>query len=513
MLFNSYLFMFVFLPSAMLGYHWLSARGRPATTAWLILCSLVFYGWWDVRFLPLLLASILVNYAVGRRIAGNRSKVDLAMGLAFNLGILCYFKYAGLFTQTLSQLTGMDSLVVQVILPLGISFFTFQKIAYLVDCYRGLTRPYDLAEFSLFVLFFPQLIAGPIIHHGEFVPQYLARDARLRAEDVAVGLTLFIIGLFKKTVLAESMATYASPMFDAAAAGQAITFLEAWSGAIAYSLQLYFDFSAYSDMAIGLARLFGMRFPVNFDSPYKATSIIDFWRRWHVTLSRFLKLYLYVPLGGNRKGPARRYINLLIVMLLGGFWHGANWTFLAWGGLHGVYLAANHAWVAVRRKYGLRAPGPPAIWKVLAWGLTYLSVVVAWVFFRAADFPAAFNILSGMVAVEGRFVVTPAIAWALSFLPTVFDHMLISEKPLAFYEGARQVGLTLLVLAVALLAPNSQEWLRQYRPTLEATPECGGLARHVAWAPTPLWAIVVMALAVAGLLGTMRPTEFIYWQF
>ena len=513
MLFNSYLFIFVFLPVVVLGYHWLSERGRRTTTGWLILSSLFFYGWWDYRYLALIFVSILVNYAVGRRIAKARSKIDLVLGLTFNLGALGYFKYIGLFSRTLAQLSGADDLIVTVVLPLGISFFTFQKIAYLVDCYRGLTRPYDLAEFSLFVLFFPQLIAGPIVHHGEFVPQYFSREVHLQAENVAVGMTLFIIGLFKKVILAEGMAKYATPMFDAAAGGQAITFLEAWGGAIAYSLQLYFDFSAYSDMAIGLARLFGIRFPVNFNSPYKATNIIDFWRRWHITLSRFLRIYLYVPLGGNRKGTTRRYLNLLIVMLLGGFWHGANWTFLVWGGLHGLYLAANHAWIALKQKWGLRAPGPSLVWKALAWALTYLAVVVAWVFFRAADFSTAFNILQGMVAMDERFVVTPGIARFLSFLSPAFDHVPVSEKPLAFYEGARQIGATLLVLSIALFAPSSQEWLRRHQPTLEAVQGNSWLAQRLVWAPTLFWAFVTIALAITALLGAIRPMEFIYWQF
>jgi alginate O-acetyltransferase complex protein AlgI len=511
MLFNSYLFMLVFLPATLGGYALCGRFGRRAGTGWLVLCSMVFYGWWDMAYLALILGSTLVNYRLGRTLAETRSRAVLVLGLAFNLGTLGWFKYAGLFSRTLADLTGLDGFIVTVALPLGISFFTFQKIAYLVDCWRGETKPYDMLEFSLFVLFFPQLIAGPIIHHAEFLPQYQARRAGLDADNVSVGLTLFIAGLFKKVVIAEAMARYASPMFDGAAAGNPITVLEAWSCTLAYTLQIYFDFSGYSDMALGLARMFGLRFPVNFNSPYKATSIIEFWRRWHITLSRFLRDYLYVPLGGNRHGEGRRMANLMVVMLLGGLWHGANWTFAAWGGLHGLFLVINHLWRKLTA--GLSVPGPAFVYRALGWGLTFLAVMLAWVFFRAASFEAALNVFQGLTAAEGRFVVTPGLESVARKLAPLLGPVSVSERALPYFLGFHQLAVTLLVLGLALVLPNTQEWLHAHQPALGERPEPGRLARLAAWAPNPLWAGIMIVVGCIAFVQSMQPVEFIYWQF
>ncbi len=514
MLFNSYLFMLVFLPATLGGYTLCGRFGRRAATGWLVLCSIVFYGWWNVGYLALILGSTLVNYRLGKALAETRSRAVLILGLTFNLGVLGWFKYAGLFSHTLASLTGLDGFVVTVALPLGISFFTFQKIAYLVDCWRGETKPYDMLEFSLFVLFFPQLIAGPIIHHAEFLPQYQARKAGLDAENVSVGLTLFIAGLFKKVVIAEAMARYASPMFDGAAAGDPITFLEAWPGALAYTLQIYFDFSGYSDMAIGLARMFGLRFPVNFNSPYKATSIIDFWRRWHITLSRFLRDYLYFPLGGNRHGESRRMVNLMVVMLLGGLWHGANWTFAVWGGLHGIYLMINHGWRMLVERTGWRMPGPAFPYRALGWLVTFVAVMLAWVFFRAASFEAALNIFKGMVAAEGRLVVTPGLQSVARILAPVLGPATVNAgQSLPYFLGFHQLAVTLLVLALALVLPNTQEWLHAHQPALGERPTPGLLARIGAWSPNIAWAVVMIVVGCVAFIQSMQPVEFIYWQF
>src|SRR4029078_5020437 len=281
-------------------------------------------------------------------------KTFLAVGVTANLAALGYFKYVNFFLANLSALRETQTSVVAVVLPLGLSFFIFQKIALLVDASKGEVQHFSPLSYTLFVSFFPQLIAGPIVHHKEMMPQFAAR-ARMQVVDFAKGLTLFVIGLAKKVLIADTIAQVSNPIFDRAAAGIVPGVLESWTGALAYTLQLYFDFSGYSDMALGLALLFGIHLPINFHSPYQARNSIEFWRRWHITLSRFLRDYLYIPLGGNRHGHVRRYINLAITMLLGGLWHGAAWTFVVWGALHGLYLAANHAWVAFRNRMQWRS--------------------------------------------------------------------------------------------------------------------------------------------------------------
>ena len=319
------------------------------------------------------------------------------MGVAFNLGLLGYFKYTDFLIGIANDAVATSMPMQGIVLPLAISFFTFQQIAYLVDVYQGKTTDPDFIHYCLFVSFFPQLIAGPIVHHGEIIPQFRSPNAlRLDARRIAVGAAIFGIGLYKKVVLADGIAPYADRVFDAGS-GMAPGIIDAWSGALAYSFQIYFDFSAYSDMAIGIALIFRIRLPLNFNSPYKAVNIIDFWHRWHMTLSRFLRDYLYFPLGGNRKGRTRRHVNLMVTMLLGGLWHGAGWNFVIWGGLHGLYLVINHFWRGLRAKLGWAPDKPNAMGRVLGCAITYPAVVVAWVFFRAPDLDTALMILRGMV--------------------------------------------------------------------------------------------------------------------
>ncbi|MGH7152377.1 MAG: MBOAT family O-acyltransferase, partial [Acetobacteraceae bacterium] len=346
MLFNSHEFLFLFFPLALIAFHFLHRYGEQAQIAALLSVSLLFYASWDVRFLLLLGGSILGNYAIGRSLDatvergnGRRANQLLTVGVSLDLLVLGCFKYAHFVVDNVNSVSGTNFTLERIILPLGISFFTFEQIGYLVDIRRGRIYHTDLLRYAVFVSFFPRLVAGPIRRYSEILPQ-LAEGRRPRdsLEDLAVGLTMFAIGLVKKTLLADGIAPFAGPVFTAAAQGTPIDLLPAWGAALAYTCQLYFDFSGYSDMAIGAARCFGIRFPANFNSPYKSTSIIEFWRRWHITLSRFLRDYLYIPLGGNRRGRVRRYVNLMVTMLLGGLWHGANWTFVAWGGLHGLYL-------------------------------------------------------------------------------------------------------------------------------------------------------------------------------
>ena len=337
MLFNSYVFILAFLPIVALGYFRIQAYGKhEGALVFLALASLFFYAWWNPIYLPLLLASILINFFLGVRLCKNRSVILLSLGILFNLALLGYFKYANFLASNINQAFDTSIHPGHIILPLAISFFTFQQITYLVDSYNQLTKDYRFSHYTLFVTFFPQLIAGPIVHHHEMMPQFMQRKAWSPSMDnLAVGLTIFVLGLAKKVLIADKIAPYASAAFAASDHGTALTFFEAWKGALAYSFQLYFDFSGYSDMAIGLARIFGIILPLNFFSPYKANNIIDFWRRWHMTLSRFLRDYLYIPLGGNRKGTIRRYLNLFITMLLGGLWHGAVMGCAAWILSHG----------------------------------------------------------------------------------------------------------------------------------------------------------------------------------
>ncbi len=348
MLFNSYEFIFGFFPLVFLGFLLLTRTRIPSLVQiWLVICSLFFYGWWNYKYLALILVSILFNYFVGLLISHSKHhtrKLWLTLGLCFNLGLLGFFKYADFFISTTNIFCATDFNLLHIILPLAISFFPFQQIAYLVDRYQDIEfkREISFLEYMLFVSFFPQLLAGPIVHHSQVIPQFRDPEfGRFRLDNMSVGLTIFFFGLFKKVVIADRLGEWSNPAFAMLDGGGVLSMQEAWLGVTTYAFQVYFDFSGYSDMAIGLARIFGIRLPVNFFSPYKAGSIIEFWSRWHITLSQFLRDYLYIPLGGNRKGKARRYINLMITMLLGGLWHGSSWTFVFWGG------CTAHTWASI----------------------------------------------------------------------------------------------------------------------------------------------------------------------
>ncbi|MCX7170534.1 MAG: MBOAT family protein, partial [Proteobacteria bacterium] len=401
MLFNSYEFIFGFLPIALAGYFLIARRSLTGAALWLGLASLLFYGWWNPKDVPLLVCSVAFNFIIGRGIsrardAGRRREAKwlLVTGLVVNLALLARYKYAILLVGSQENFSPIG---VRMSLPLGISFFTLTQIAFLVDTYRGIAREYSALHYLLFVSYFPHLIAGPVLHHKQIMPQFAdPKSYRWNWENAAVGVTIFAMGLAKKVLVADEIGAFVAPVFDS---GIAPTFFQAWGGALAYTLQLYFDFSGYSDMAIGLSRLFGIRLPVNFDSPYKAQNIIDFWRRWHMTLSRFLRDYLYIPLGGNRLGRMRRYTNLMATMLVGGLWHGAGWTFVLWGMLHGLYLVINHLWRESVAKP--RGWGGGQTYRFAAWLLTFLSVVVAWVVFRANDPGTAIRILAGMSGANG----------------------------------------------------------------------------------------------------------------
>lgn len=500
MLFNSYIFIFLFLPITLAGFFLAGRRGHHRIAiSWLVACSLFFYGWWNPAYLGLILASILFNYATGIFLSGpvaSNRKAALTLGVAANLGLLGYYKYANFFVDSLNNVAGTAFHLETILLPLAISFFTFQQIAYLVDAYRGETREYNFLHYCLFVTFFPQLIAGPIVHHREMLPQF-ARDAiyRFSQRDFVIGFTIFALGLFKKVVLADGVAIYANPVFGAAEAGMALSFAEAWGGALAYTLQIYFDFSGYSDMAIGLGRMFGIRLPLNFHSPLKAVSIIEFWHRWHMTLSRFLRDYLYIPLGGNRKGPARRYVNLFITMLLGGLWHGAGWTFVIWGAAHGAALALNHGWHALRRSLGHDLQSSTRWGRLLSASLTFVFVTVAFVVFRAESPGGSLQIIQAMFGgngfATGEYAPNQLASWS---------------------DGFRFIAALLLI---AWLAPNTQQIMRDFKPAFDTYRGSSGdrPADRPRFAITTAWACAVAFLFVYAIGSLTRVSEFLYFQF
>ena len=491
MLFNSYIFIFAFLPIALVGYGLVrNCPNRLWAIAWLVLASLFYYGWWKPEFLALLGSSIVVNAVLGNALCSGRlsrttTRVILVTGLTFNLALLGYFKYAGFFVENLNTWFGAGWSVPKILLPIGISFITFQKIAFLVDAYRGLIPTFSLPNYTLFVTFFPQLIAGPIIHHAEVMPQFEKPPEKDGfRHDLAVGVSIFIMGLFKKVVVADAVAVYADAGYGSIKAGHPLDPASAWITILAFSLQLYYDFSGYSDMAIGLGRMFGFRLPANFHSPYKATNIIDFWRRWHITLSRFLRDYIYIPLGGNRHGIFRRYANLMLVMLIGGLWHGANWTFVIWGAVHGVMLSLNHAWgqVSSSRFTFLDKPWARAI-SIL---LTFTFVTLAWVPFRSESLQDTGKMFAALFPFGNA--TNPA-----NVLPS----------------GIR----TLLELTIAtFLLPNSSQFFAKFDPVLGLTSD---QLKHSASLRklTPLVAVVLSGVFIYCVLCLSHVSPFLYFQF
>jgi alginate O-acetyltransferase complex protein AlgI len=500
MLFSSYTFLFQFLPATVLAFAAARRHSPRAGIMVLVGASLFFYGAWRPVYLLLFAASVAVNFALGLRMEDPLRRRGIGtFGVALNLAGLCYFKYTNFIFDSLNTLTGAPLPFVNIILPLGISFFTFQQIAYLVDVMRGAKVERDIVSYTLFVSFFPHLIAGPLVHHAEMIPQFKRGRTGRSAVLAARGLAIFAAGLFKKVVIADNLAQFVSPVFAHLDAGGGVTTPWAWLATLAYTLQIYFDFSGYSDMAIGLALLFGIRLPVNFRSPYQATSIIEFWRRWHITLSRFLRDYLYIPLGGNRLGEQRRYVNLLVTMLLGGLWHGAGWNFLVWGGLHGICLCINHLW------RGWRGSKPEAsmaglVIKGACWAITFFAVVVAWVFFRAKTAAGAWQMLQGLFGAQAG-----SSAYASPGILRLMDlPMLVGEQRLLLIGG----GAVGLALAMALCLPNVPQLFR-YREYRRAPQR----AAWVGWRPNAAWALLsALALAIS-LFGMWQRLEFLYFQF
>lgn len=448
MLFNSHIFIFAFLPFVLLGYWALKHCNKPTLLkSFLLAASFVFYGYFKLEYTIILAMSILVNFAVANAMRAAAKSADrkawLTFGLVANIATLGWFKYAGFVLFNLQLLTDSTVALPQILLPLGISFFTFQQIAFLVDSYRGSIIRASFLDYALFVTYFPQLIAGPIVTFTDIKEQYSTIcDKPTDMDAIARGAALFAIGLFKKEILADQMAYWVNAGFDHSLA---LTFFEAWGTSLAYTFQIYFDFSGYIDMAIGIGMMMNITLPANFDSPYQSTSIQDFWRRWHMTLGRFLRDYLYIPLGGSQKGTVRTCINLVTVFLLAGLWHGAGWLFILWGGLHGVALVVHRLW----HKTHIAMP------RYLACILTFLFVHTAWIFFRATTWYDAIKILRGMVG-HSTFILQDDLL-AIGGKPYLFIVFLVACSVTAFcMRNSRQLVeemrfTTLSVCAVSVM--------------------------------------------------------------
>ena len=527
MLFNSFEFIFIFLPITLIVFYRLGKEPKNIKQQlpifWLIFASLIFYGRWNPLNLPLIISSIAVNYYLGYLLgkslkARTFKRITLGAGIFFNLGLICYFKYSYFIVNNIDRVIGSNLDWPSMVIPLAISFFTFQQIAYLVDAYKGETKEYDLRKYMLFVCFFPQLIAGPIVHHREILPQFEKVSIyRFSQKTLSIGLTVFIAGLFKKVIFADRIAEYSNLAFAAASQGIDLTFAEAWVGALGYSLQLYFDFSGYSDMAIGAAYMFGIRLPLNFNSPYKAISIIDFWRRWHITLSHFLRDYLYIPLGGSRKGHLRRYFNLVITMLLGGLWHGAGWTFIFWGGLHGFYLVVNHLYRSIRKSLNHDLNNDGWLLRTAGWSATFLAVVVSWVFFKANSFTIATSILRSMFGFNGVNLATFLTPY-LGFLRNLGVEFLGFTVNVGISQKYATFGIIILLL-IAWFTPNTQQWMGKYNPALTESIDrdrpqwLQNLWQFLSWKPNKIWSVVIAGLTSLSLLSFSRVSEFLYFQF
>ena len=474
MLFNSYEFLALYLPlTVLLFYTLLRVGGRRLALVWLALASLVFYGWWEPRHLWLIGISLLGNYGCSQLIVRSPrgGRYWLIGGVGFNLALLGYYKYTHFLLASLAHLFDLQFSLPELLLPLAISFFTFQQIGFLVDCQRGQARPPNLLHYLLFVTFFPQLIAGPIVQHRQVVLQFQSLSRKVPWESVAQGLTLFSLGLFKKVLIADKLAEWSTITFDLVAAGQPIATLDAWGGTLAYTFQLYFDFSGYSDMALGLAGLFGIRLPRNFDSPYQARSIGELWNRWHITLSHFLRDYLFVPLGGShRRRPLMTARNLIITMTLCGCWHGAGWTFLLFGALQGLLMSFHHYWrLHLRNRLAWQMPG------FLAWLLTFGSFALTLVLFRATTLVTAGRMYQALVGWD------TAIAGATLI-------------------GASEWLRILLMFPLVLYAPNAVRFV---------------YGEHAGWSwrPRPAYAVMAVAMMTWCLLRLNENSEFLYFHF
>ena len=518
MVFNSYQFIFAFLPLVVALFFLAGRFSRVWALRWVIVASLVFYGLWRPLNVLIIAPSVLINFLLARLLLRLRkqerraaARAGLLSGIAFNVAFLGYFKYANFLVGSINDAFGTQMILSQIILPLGISFITFQKIAFLIDVHAGRVESFTLQDYCLFVLFFPQLIAGPIVHYREMMPQFRTISCRFDKENTAVGVTLLAFGLFKKVFLADNIALLVTPIYEQAKSGAHIALIPAWIAALGFTLQIYFDFSGYTDMALGIARLFGIKLPPNFNSPLRATSVIDFWLRWHMTLTRFLTAYIYNPLtlsltrrraakgrppfSQRNMGP-RAFVEflmfpVLLTMLVSGIWHGAGYTFIVWGVLHGVFLVINHAWRIAEPRPWRDNPRYLRLAQAAGFLITFTCVTASMVIFRSANLKTAVHLLQGLAALHHGLGVKG-----------------IGIKHVALWLGAGSF--------IALACPNTLQILSGYEPALGWRPgseQASALGVRLLWNPSLAWAVAVAVVVAIGILNLGGQSEFLYWQF
>jgi D-alanyl-lipoteichoic acid acyltransferase DltB (MBOAT superfamily) len=510
--FTSWDFLLYFLPLTVVAFHLIPPRCQLSRKLLLVVASMVFYAWFSFGFAALLVVSMGFNYLlaewIGRKSGSHRHWPVAIAGICANLLLLFHFKYSNMFKESLGSLFGVSFEIAPIVLPLAISFYTFTQIGYVIDVAKKPSLRCGFVDYCLFVVFFPHLIAGPVVRHSEIVPQYADRDLKPDWGCLATGTAIFLVGLYKKTLLADPVGVHADWIFNHVAKGDGLTWFSAWIGSIAYGLQIYFDFSGYSDMAIGLAIMFAIRFPVNFDSPYKSLSISDFWKRWHMSLTRFFRDYLYIPLGGNRGGFWIQTRNILLVFLISGLWHGAGWTFVIWGALHGLYLATHLSWKSMMRWLGWKPSGH--VWTAFAWCLTMAAVMFAWVFFRSHDVASALRMSHAMlgfdgIAIPGRWA---KITTTFPFVGEFIHGIPMPNPPVGWFW----LCLHLIVLSVIVVAlPNSRQLFSNQRECADQSkiqlPEMSRLGiRHGLAAGILLTGFLYSRFSAV-------PSPFIYFNF
>jgi D-alanyl-lipoteichoic acid acyltransferase DltB (MBOAT superfamily) len=544
MLFSSAEFLFGFVPVALFGFYLLGRFSRVSAIRWLIVVSLVFYGWWRPLNVLIIAPSIIVNFALASALlrlnqsehSRRVSKAVLLLGILFNVAFLGVFKYIDFMAATINDVFAANLILRHIILPLGISFITFQKIAFLIDVQAGRVRSFTFQDYCTFVLFFPQLIAGPIVHYREMMPQFQNASCRFEKENVAVGLTLLLFGLFKKVVLADNMAPLVTPIYEHAALGTHISFLMAWMAAIGFTLQIYFDFSGYTDMALGLARFFGIKLPPNFNSPLRASSIIDFWLRWHMTLTRFLTAYLYNPLVlsltrrrlakgrpgfGGRNTTVGAFLSLLmaptlLTMFVSGLWHGAGYGFIVWGLLNGLYITINHGWRLVAARLWSNRQSYNRVSNVPGQLVCFITVCATMIFFRAPTIKSALDLVKGIAGLNGLGLPQDLLA-KMGPLDGILNRIGVTGEAWNAHDFISTGRWICLLLFIALALPNTLQILARYEPALGvlsgSTKLMIGKIRIIEWAPSLPWAIVMSAVAALAIVSMGGPSEFLYWQF
>jgi len=479
MLFSSIEFIFLFLPIVFILYFVAGKHRKSWAMPILVLASLFFYGYWKPIYLPLIITSTLVNFYLGRLIAPKRgvnNKKILVIGVMLNAGFLVIFKYTDFILENTNLIFNTNYPMLGIILPLAISFFTFQQIAYLVDRYNGIAGNYTLLEYFLFVTFFPQLIAGPIVHHKEMMPQFKAlKNANINYTNIEKGIAIFSIGLFKKLIIADYFGGFADKGY---AEVSSLNFWGAWSTSLSYTIQLYYDFSGYCDMAIGAALLFNIKLPINFNSPYKAISIQDFWRRWHITLSTWLRDYIYIPLGGNRNGNFKTYRNLFITFVLGGIWHGAGWGFFIWGVLHGLGLMLHRVW----QKYDIAMPN------FIAWLITMLYVHLTWVFFRADNLA------------DANIIIIKLFSLSDIFKTNISQNLFVNYHLIGSVEGINGPYIALLGLFLFVISATTKNTIELMQASM------------IEKKRTAFLAALSLSAGILALLGNSSQT-FLYFNF